>query len=319
VHDLKKDLKEEVKEAKEKALQDIQSHIAKQKEEVTEGKTKALQEVQLYINKQIAEQFSAQNIKQTLETVAATEAKEIINKQIGPVIDESKYAIITLEDKLRQDVGKIRTDFHTELQDLRKEVDFQKKLREIQRLQYKAIRQCDLKAYETLPNYERESADLKLAASASILAIQSYFLSNRRYYLETTEKMYKSLAKKFEDNHAFHLLFKHNEEHNIYRTDSLLGLLDSDRKLLGSDNIGLIDELIMHLFYNRKECGVLEALLKAMSSHESLCVRYAALASFASITDYPSLDILGFKHAQEWYNENRSKVRKDVGCQDEKP
>jgi hypothetical protein len=276
VHDLKKDLKEEIKEAKEKALEEVKSHIAKQKEEVTEGKAKALQEVQLHINKQIAEQFSAPNIKSTLETVAATEAKGIIEKQIDPIIKETKSTAVTLEEKLRREVGGIRAEYHAQLEDLRKEVDFQKKLSEIQRLQNRAIAQCDLEAYKVLNNYEEEPTDIKLASIASVLAIKSYFLSGSLYI---TQMLNKS------------------------------SIPDIPKGSYFVPHGNTIQAMIPHgvfkiMRYKLDDCSAIEFLMKVISYNESLCERQAALNAFASITGYNPADVFEFDQARLWYKDN---------------
>jgi hypothetical protein len=69
----------------------------------------------------------------------------------------------------------------------------------------------------------------------------------------------------------------------------------------------------------RQECSVPEALLKVMSSDESLCVRREALKSFQRITrgQFDVQDVFGFQEAQKWYEENRVQVRKRLECKDE--
>jgi hypothetical protein len=295
VHDLKKDLKEDVKEAKEQALKDVQAHITKQKEEVTEGKAKALQEVQLHINKQIAEQFSAPNIKTTLETVAATEAKGIIDKQIGPVINETKSAIIALEERLRQHVDQIRADYQAELEDLRKEVDFQKKLREIQNLQNQAVGVCSLKAYEKLKTYQDESVDLILAARSAVFAIKGFFLTTTLFGDETVNKIMPDGSS---------IPFK------AIATDKLLEILPSEELIR---NRGVI----VRILSRKKECNVPEALLKVINSDESLCVRHEAKRSFQSVTSFKETNTLDFQEAQAWYDKNREEVRKNIGCKEQ--
>ena len=82
-------------------------------------KETAKNELTNYLNKQIAEQFGTQRIQETLEKVAATEAKGIIEKKIEPEFVRSKDTIGSLQGELRQDVDKIRADFKSESEDLR--------------------------------------------------------------------------------------------------------------------------------------------------------------------------------------------------------
>src|SRR4029450_785042 len=78
-------------------------------------------------------------------------------------------------------VNNIRADFEKELKDLRREVDFQKKLNEIQVLQSSALAEYDFEAFVKLDRYVNENNDLILAAKTATYQVKGFYISTSRF------------------------------------------------------------------------------------------------------------------------------------------
>ena len=144
-----------------------------------------------FISTEIASNFADTHIQQTLNKVATTHAKDLINEKVNPAIEKARTDISRLQTQLqkqlgqdtekmrfeyqaqlRQDVNDIRTAFLQELESLHSEIDYQKKLREIQLWKSLAIANCDLDSFNSLDKYTSDEEDLKLAAQAAVFEVQ---------------------------------------------------------------------------------------------------------------------------------------------------
>ena len=259
------------------------------KDETASTTTRALKEMDIHV----AAQFAAPNIRKILEDVARTRATEIIDQQVNPAISEAKSSINKLQEQLRQNVDKILGDFKTELEALHVEVDFQKKMREIQDLQSSAIIHCDLRALAALRGYYSGIDELDRAALSAVSLIRVFYSSDVPYWQRSEGIIRNPLP--------------YYELMNI-PTNELLEKLTSNQH----DNLPIV-----HILKNRRECGVPEALLMVMNSDQlsdTLCVRSAAMRAFQEITFFQAVDIFDGQEAQAWYISNRDTIRKNVGC-----
>jgi hypothetical protein len=245
---------------------------------------------------QIAKQFEEPRIRATLTEVAETRASKIIEDQLNPAINDAKTTIDSLKGNLRQDVDKIRADFKNELNDLRREVEFQKKLREIQRLEVTAIIDCDIRAFHALQHYPDEDRELHRFAQTSIYSIKQSYLTGTRFTLYGIQIDSPDGSIKTIDD---------------IETSSILQMIEN------SSPQGRGTAILLLRNDKHTKCGVPEALLKRMNTDDSLCVRVEALKMFMRHTHFPAPDVFAFEEAQNWFNKNRNKIRKIFNCNDE--
>jgi hypothetical protein len=246
-------------------------------------KRKAIADLADHLNKQIAEQFGTQLIQETLEKVAASEAKGIIEKKVEPVVDVAKKF-----------VDNFRDEYNKKLEELGKEVDFQKQIRKIQDLQSSAILSCSLKALEGLQVIIDEPYEISRAKESAILAIKVHFSSEMVYESGSLRTLIRGVDVPFKDTSTNELLQKLASP-DAYRVPIILALKD------------------------RRECGVPEALLKVVDSDPSLCVRTSAMKALSRLMYLPFGDVLSFGAPQAMYDQHKALIRKNFGCKDENP
>ena len=231
-------------------------------------------------------EFSQPRIQKVIQQAATTRASEIIEARITPAINQANATIEQLEGELSSKVDNLLGQYQKDLENLRQEVDYQKKLREIQGLQHLAMN-GSYEAYASLERYESTDKSLKLAARSAALFTKGFYLTGTRVsgveISKTLPDGTQVKNKKLDTAELIEFLLNDPKWEHRAKAASILG--------------------------ERKEYRIVEALLKSMNSDLSLDVRREALTAFERLTRFDANDVFAFQPAQKWYDEHREEVR----------
>ena len=246
-----------------------------------------------YIDGQVKNKFAEPQVEKTFSKVvndaAETHTKELIDKQIQPIIDNTQDFIHKQKLALRQDVENIRQQFNKELLELKKENEYQKELRSIQQIQDQAIL-GSYEAFRSLREYKSDKRELVVRAHSAASFVKGYYVGKSRV-----------------SNKPLSLTRQDGSEigENDLAPNELISIMKS------SPN-PFVRSRAAKLLRNHRNLGVPEALLEVATGDDSLWARTEALSSFALITGFDREDVFAFDAAAQWYTENHEKITEDL-------
>ena len=276
------------------------------------------------VKNRLNQEFSSPHIRTLISDAAVVAAKsqtkEIIDTQLQPAIDQAQTKIQRQSDQVTQFAAKLRTDMSNRISQVKAEVeaehredktsmaslrqqytqevgqlktlvDYQEKLKEIEELKGKAIL-GDFTAYNELDTYKSVDATLASAAQAASLESKALYLTGSRV-AGTSLTLHAPDGKTLKDDQI--------------STSSLIAvfLLASDQGWEGRAKAAI-------LLRYRREAGVPDALLDAMTTDTNLWVREEALRSFDLLTGYQPNDVFDFSGALKWWDDHKADYLKSV-------
>lgn len=273
-----------------------------------------------FISNSVAVKFAEPTIKQTLNDVAMNQAKVIIEKEVNPGIkqikqyiekeltsfneyindfktqSEEEYNVLNNEiKKIRKEIVRFKkyldntkAKYSSEYEELEQQVKILEKRSELTRLADKAIANGDSKAFEDLKKYTSQnvSENISDTAKAELLRVKKFYIGMTR--IKGRDISYKGLlGRKYTgDEISTSVLIKNLKTNSDWRVRV------KSAELLGK----------------RKEENIAKVLLKAVKEDENLNVRKEALDAFEKVSGYQSSDVLDYKPALEWWEENKKEI-----------
>lgn len=246
-----------------------------------------------YIVNSIKEKFAEPEITQTLNEVAQNQAHQIIENNLTPAIKKATSSIMLKIESFDKNLQEFNDKYDLELKKIAKEVEHFRNRNEVLKLSDAAIATGDAASFEELENIFNTSTDdnIKKIALSEILRVKNYIATMTRIKGVEIEYIHRQSGKK--------LIGKE------LSTETLI-------KKLQNEAIWQYRAKIAELLRSRKEKEVPEALLDAIKSDKILEVRKKAMDSFQSVTGFSSRDVINYKPAKEWWEENKKNVEKDL-------
>jgi len=254
-----------------------------------------LHEVLQYADRQIAERFAEPRVRQTFEEVVNRAAEQLAGRlmhdRLDPAVRRAEEFIANEKAALTARVEEIRGSFQAELEELRRDAAYWNNVREIQRWEDRAL-DGDPEALRLLDSYSNDDSDLKSRATAAVLSVRGFYLMKTR----VPEKLW------IENPDG-----SRREEQDFSTAELIHGLLNDPRREIRAR--------AAHLLGQKREQGVPEALVRAMSTDPWLWARHEALSSFESITQWRAPAALAFEDAQTWWAEHTDEIRQGLTSQ----
>lgn len=241
----------------------------------------------------IAKQFEESKIKALMKEVAENQAKEIIENNLNPAIQEATTTISKKIASFDKDLQEFKNKYDSQLKILVKEVGYLKMRNDVLKLGDEAIATGDAAPFEEIENIYQSSTDgnIKTIALSEIFRVKNNFATMTRIKGIEVKYIEPRTGKEFIENEI--------------PTEALIqGLKETEPWQYRAR--------IAELIKNKKEKKVPEALLEAIKSDKKLEVRKEAMDSFEAVTGFTSQDVFRYKPAEEWWNQNKENVEKEL-------
>ncbi len=233
----------------------------------------------------IKSKFAEANIQNTLQAVAAQQAKTIILQVVEPEAQKAKKYL-----------DKMRLDFQEEYAELAKQIRKLKERDELSQLADDAIANANRSSYEKLlermqdKNIEKDIAN---AVTAYLLQVKLFYIGTSRFAGDRSSLQItiKGLTQNVKINNI-------STEHFAFTL-----LNHSDWFMRG---------LAARFLADRKEKGIPEVLLKAAQNEQDLSVLKEILNSFGVITGYQYQDVFDYKRAANWWRDQKVNIESDL-------
>ena len=246
-----------------------------------------------HITNSIKEKFAEPKINQTLTEVEQNQAKQIIENNLNPAIQKANSSISEKIESFDKGLQEFKNKYDSQLKILAEEVEYLKKRNELLKLGDVAIATGDAAPFGELENiYNSVTADnINTLALSEVFRVKNHFATMTRIKGIKVKYIEPRTGKEFIENEI--------------PTEALIqGLKETEPWQYRAR--------IAELIKNRKEKKVPEALLGAIKNDKKLEVRKKAMDSFEAVTGFTSRDVFKYKPAEEWWNQNKRDVEKEL-------
>ncbi|MFH1479607.1 MAG: hypothetical protein ABIG92_07585 [Candidatus Omnitrophota bacterium] len=246
----------------------------------------------------IASQFEKEDIKDLIDEVASSEAKDILKEGILPEIANIKKDVLRETSSFKDTLEDYKIKFRDEYKTFDAEIIFLKKLNMLKKLSDKAVADGNRDSFKALQQIidSFPEPDLMSAAKSELRNVKAFY-ENKSAAKGVPISHFGSDGKQVKDaDMATHYL--------IFA--------------LRNDGDWKIRARAANLLGDRKEKGVPEILLDAAEKDISLDVLKACLLSFEKITGYEGSEVFGYEQARDWWAKNDRKINEKLSELSEK-
>lgn len=225
------------------------------------------------VTNRIAAQFEEPRIKETLQNVAKTRAKDIINQHVDPELSKFRKDLSEKTKESERYLSKMKNEFDKNNKAISSELSKLQDRNKILDLGDDAIAGMSFRAYSELFKF-LNNPSLTDAAVSELLKVKLFYLTSTR---TGSFKLAKSEPEQ---------LIKNLSDSKNWKVRAV------SARLLGSV----------------RKRGVPNALLTCMENDQNLEVRRDAVIAFGQVTGFHSPDVFGWANCDAWWKDHSKEV-----------